>query len=246
MPEPAGTHALIQISLNDEDWINVKAPHSSYSFTYYDSPHITKIEPAFGPLKSKDRKTMTITGTNFVCQDPPCKDVKVRFGNPPDNAIYEPAELMADGTIQCKIPMYTKPDVLPVQVTLNGFDYSNDDIKFGFYDPYVIDAEPRLISPDGTTKVTVKGIGFVDTGETKTKFKDKAGTCICNGGKCIEPAEFKDKNHLVSGTPKQEDMKYPDGKSIGWDAFYVEAAVHNEDFTDNRVPLYFYEEPKYE
>ena len=41
-------------------------------------------------------------------------------------------------------------------------------------------------------------------------------------------------------------MKYPDGKSIGWDAFYVEASVHNEDFTDNRVPLYFYEEPKYE
>ena len=57
---------------------------------------------------------MIITGTNFVCQDPPCNSVTVRFGNPPDNAIYEPAELLADGTIKCAIPMYTKPDVLPV------------------------------------------------------------------------------------------------------------------------------------
>jgi len=41
-------------------------------------------------------------------------------------------------------------------------------------------------------------------------------------------------------------MKYPDGKSIMWDAYYVEASVHNDDFTDNRVPLYYYEEPRYE
>lgn len=77
--------------------------------------------------------------------------------------------------------MYTKPDVLPVQVTLNGFDYSNDDIKFGFYDPYVISASPRLIATDGTTKVTVKGIGFVDSGDIKTKFSDPANTIKCDG-----------------------------------------------------------------
>ena len=67
VPEPVGTKALIQISLNDEDWINVRAPHAGYSFTFYDSPHISKIEPAFGPLKNKEHKMMTITGTNFIC-----------------------------------------------------------------------------------------------------------------------------------------------------------------------------------
>jgi len=113
-PQPVGTKALFQISLNDEDWINVKPPGAEHSFVYYESPHITGITPSFGPLKSKTSKTMTISGTNFVCQDPPCKDVKVRFGNPPLNAIYETGELMDDGTIRCKIPMYTKPDVLPV------------------------------------------------------------------------------------------------------------------------------------
>lgn len=145
----------------------MKAPGAGHSFTYYESPHITSISPSFGPLKSKANKKMILTGTNFVCQDPPCKDVKVRFGTPPNNAIYEPAELLDDGTVRCNIPMYTKPDVLPVQVTLNGFDYSNDNATFGFYDPYVISAEPRLIATDGSTKVTVKGLGFVNSGETK-------------------------------------------------------------------------------
>ena len=170
---PSGTRALIQISLNDKDWVNVKAPGATYSFSYYDSPHITSISPAFGPLKNKDQKMITISGTNFVCQDPPCKEVKVRFGTPPDNAIFEPAELMSDGTIRCRIPMYTKPDVLPVQVTLNGFDYSNDNATFGFYDPYVVDASPRLIAVDGSTRVTLRGLGFADSGETKVLFQDR-------------------------------------------------------------------------
>ena len=113
-PQPVGTKALIQISLNTEDWVDVKAPGSDHSFTYYDSPHITSISPSFGPLKSRTHNTMIISGTNFVCQEPPCNQVKVRFGNPPDNAIYEPGELLLDGTIRCQIPMYTKPDVLPV------------------------------------------------------------------------------------------------------------------------------------
>lgn len=99
VPHEAGTKALIQISLNNEDWIDVKAPGAKHSFVYYQSPQITAISPTFGPLKSKKAKTMTISGENFICQEPPCKNVKVRFGNPPNNAIYMPGELKDDGTI---------------------------------------------------------------------------------------------------------------------------------------------------
>lgn len=66
-PHPMGTKALIQISLNNDDWINVKPPQGEFSFVYYESPHITGIKPSFGPLKSRSQKTMTISGTNFVC-----------------------------------------------------------------------------------------------------------------------------------------------------------------------------------
>ena len=41
-------------------------------------------------------------------------------------------------------------------------------------------------------------------------------------------------------------LNYADGKPISWDPLYIEASVYNNDFTENRVPLYYYEEPVYE
>jgi len=41
-------------------------------------------------------------------------------------------------------------------------------------------------------------------------------------------------------------MSYEDGTRLDWDPLYVEASVYNNDFTENRVPLYYYEEPQYE
>ena len=31
-----------------------------------------------------------------------------------------------------------------------------------------------------------------------------------------------------------------------WDPVYVEGSVYNDDFTDNRVAIYYYEEPTYD
>jgi len=55
-------------------------------------------------------------------------------------AIHVPGTLVNSNTIKCKIPKYTKPDVLTVEVALNGEDYTVDNKTYGFYDPYVIDA----------------------------------------------------------------------------------------------------------
>jgi len=65
------------------------------------------------------------------------------------------------------VPKYTKPDVLKVELTLNGHDYTNDKKDYGYYDPYVIDVYPKLIAVDGSTKIKIKGIGFVNSGELK-------------------------------------------------------------------------------
>jgi hypothetical protein len=85
-----------------------------------------------------------------------------------------PATLESTSRIKVKVPKYTKPDVLRVELTLNGADYTHDNKTYGFYDPYVIDVQPRLISVDGSTQVTIRGIGFVDSGEIKGKFTNSA------------------------------------------------------------------------
>ena len=86
------------------------------------------------------------------------------------------------------MPKYTKPDVLPVEVTFNDQDYTHDNKTYGFYDPYVLDVQPRLINVKGTTRCRLYGFGFVNS--TGTELKTKFGTVDegdlqCTGGKCI-------------------------------------------------------------
>jgi hypothetical protein len=67
-------------------------------------------------------------------------------------------------------PKYTRPDVLQVEVTFNGQDYTNDKLTYGYFDPFVLDIQPRLISKRGTTQVHIKGFGFVNSPDTKSQF----------------------------------------------------------------------------
>ena len=35
-------------------------------------------------------------------------------------------------------------------------------------------------------------------------------------------------------------MNYDNGTNILWDPVYIDAAVYEDDFTENKAPLYFY------
>lgn len=176
------------------NWVDVRAPESDFSYTFYESPHVSKLDPSFGPVKATNDQVLTIHGSNFVCPDSSCKDVKVKFGEGP-SAIFVPGEFVSESKLKCKVPAYTRPDVLRVEVTLNGIDYSNDGLTYGYYDPYVISASPRLIAVDGSTEVTLTGMGFVDSGEVKTLHSNHTSSLSC-GGSCQKNAEFIDKNHI--------------------------------------------------
>ena len=107
---------------------------------------------------------------NFECDD--CKQVKCWFGRDPEFVIVK-GSLKSEELIECPMPNFPKPDLLPVEVSMNGKDYSNSKKEFGFYDPFVVDVNPKLISKSGKTKITVSGLGFVDTTNEKalkTKF----------------------------------------------------------------------------
>ncbi len=62
-PLASGTYALLQISLNNHDWHNVPLGSNTYSFFYYESPHVTSLSPTFGPVKHKGTITLDIYGS---------------------------------------------------------------------------------------------------------------------------------------------------------------------------------------
>ena len=154
----------MQISINGQDWHHVIQPQKPYSFYYYDSPHIDSLHPAFGPVKATVQKYLYIEGRNFKCPDVNCANLRVTFKDANNNTINMKGEWVNATYVRCLIPKYSKPDELVVELTLNGQDYTNDGKKYGYFDPYVLNAEPRLISVEGTTKVKVKGFGFVNSG----------------------------------------------------------------------------------
>lgn len=112
-PQAAGTKALIQISLNNHDWIDVKKPSSKYSFEYVSSPHLTELKPSFGQVKAVNTTYMTIEGSDFNCPDANCTDLTVRFGSEKTHsAIYVKAQRISATELRVVVPKYTKPDVL--------------------------------------------------------------------------------------------------------------------------------------
>jgi len=110
--------------------------------------------------------------------------------------------LINDTFVKCKIPRYTKPDVLRVELTVSGIAYTSDNKYYGYYDPYILNAEPKLISVDGTTKVKIIGFGFVNSSETQSQFDNPDEHLVCGSTKqsCIKNAEYIDKNTLITET----------------------------------------------
>jgi hypothetical protein len=156
-------------------------------------------------------------------------------------------EWISNTVIKCKIPKYTKPDVLRVEITLNGEDFTHDGKTYGYFDPYVLDAVPRLINVDGSTKVQIKGFGFVDSGTTQAKFDSEKEHLVTSGKQnAVTDAKFIDKNTLLTNTLPQTALSYEkSGENVWWDAMTIEASVYEGDFTENGIELFYIQDPVY-
>ena len=237
--------AMMQISLNNEDWHDARDPNGD-GFTYYQSPHVTSISPSFGHVKAKEDVTIDVSGSGFACSNPACDELKCRFGNHEGQYVYAPAEFKSDTLISCPVPRYTKPDVVNVEVTINDESYTNDNKTYGYFDPFVLDADPRLLATDGSTIVDIIGIGFVDSGESKALFNNRTFPIVCgdSGASCSKPASFVDKKTLRTPTFPQSAVKYSgSGANVQWDPMYIDATVIGDEYTENQVELFYYAEP---
>lgn len=183
---------------------------------------------------------MDIEGSNFKCSDANCSDLYVRFGEP-GQSIYQKGIYISDSHIRVKVPKYTKPDVLRVEVTVNNKDWSNDAKTYGYFDPFILRAEPALISVDGTTKIRIKGFGFVNSTNSKAIFSSSSSnsTLLCQGNLCIRDATFIDKNTLETTSFPQAMVNYKENQqNVLWDAINLDASIYGSgvnDFTDNGV-----------
>jgi len=198
----AGTQANLMLSFNKQQWQAIIPTEKTFSYLYYNAPIVEAITPNYGPVKSPKDEKAIITGKNFECLNGAATcEMKVRFGDE-ENGTVVTGTVLSLTQIEVHIPKYTKPDILQVEISMNGRDYTNDKVTYGFYDAFVLDVAPRLISKRGGTQLNIRGFGFVDSGSSQivSKFSSSTlGELTCNGrSPCTNTAQFVDKNTITT------------------------------------------------
>ncbi len=246
-PGPGETHHIMELSLNGADYYPILPINETYSYTYYTSPRVENIYPTFGPLAHSSMITLFVKGKHFSCLDQNCTHVTCRFGKG-DEAIFVPATRVSATEIHCRIPKYNRPDVVPVEISLDDEYYTSDNKEFGFYDPFVWNVKPKMVSRRGNTTIRIHGYGFVNT--TGSSLKVRYGylhkPLLCRNGPCVVMGKYIDKNTIEAQTFPYKDVVYSNtGLPLNRDEFAVEVSVYGDDFTRNNATIFYFEEPTY-
>lgn len=152
-------------------------------FQFYRQPIIKHVEPRHGPLSGNT--TVTFHGHYFydthtiTCSFGDRRGIVGTFDN-------------ITRTVTCVSPNQTQTGSVPVEIALNGQQYTNNGVKFTYYEPAsavtVTEISPRSGPTTGATTVVVTGEEFLETNETKCMFGDIVVDAIFRPGSGAEQA----------------------------------------------------------
>ena len=238
------TVTKIQLSYNEENFCTY-----NQTYTFFLMPNITEIDPMYGPLKSSEYQQITVKLDDYYCTNN-CDKVKCRYKSS-TNIFIEKGEYIGPNTIKCDVPNVNTPDSYNVEASFNdGDDFTNNGFNYTFYDPYVIRVEPQMVSSKGNTTIKIYGYGFADSGKNlKILFGSESNEIgsklTCDYKACTTQGEYVD-SHLVKAVtyPRREVTVDRTGEILGHERFPVEVSVYNDDFTNNNVTIFYYDEPE--
>jgi len=207
---------------------------------------VTAVSPTYGETKNPKGLNLTIYGENFECPNGDCSHVKVRFTNDIGDKIFEDGTFIAsDKTVTCMIPRYPAPETLSVDVSFNAQDFTNDNEKYGFMDPYILNIQPRLVSTKGTTTLSLSGYGFVQMEDTKSLVAVKSldENLLCKDGQlCTKIYKVTDEHHATVSTYEMAAVNRKNTSNIEWHAWNVYMMNPDGDYTPNKIDLFYYRE----
>jgi alpha-tubulin suppressor-like RCC1 family protein len=155
----------LAVSVNGQQYSPVKSVGPPSEFQYYDHPILRRLEPGGGPTAG--RTTITISGSGFkTFANPVVFDEKgirkygplCKFG--PSRV---PAEIRDDSTVICYSTASLFEEIVNVEVSLNGIDFTTSDppVKFSYFKhPTVLSITPTSGPFEGGSSVIISGSGF--------------------------------------------------------------------------------------
>ena len=241
---------MIQLSYDGENFCD----YEDIIYTFFNLPNIININPKYAPLEQKNQE-IVVTFDNLDCKgkDDCSKGIKCRFTATKEESNKEfimDGEFIGSNKIKCKTPNVNIPEEFNVEASINGGDdYTNNNFNYTYYDPFVLKVEPQMLRDNGNTEIKITGYGFANTGDSiEVLFGDSdKETLKCNQGKCLSSqVEYVDSTCLnAKSIPREKVMDKSTGKPIAnYKKFPVEVAIYNNDFTNNKVSVFYYEDPK--
>lgn len=236
---PASTKALLQISRNGQNFVQV----SDNFYLFYASPTIISISPNIGPVKNEVGGNITVTGKDFICATSACEDLTCQYGTDP-YPLYMKGYYKDTKTVLCPIISYSRPEVITIEITMNGKDYTNNGVNYTFFDAFVLSASPRYFTEKGGTEVKVHGFGFANTGnELKCRLGNPDKPLLCKGKACEFQAKFISDSELACIMPAKSDITYKNSdESLNFDDFSIEVSVKDGVFTTSNVKIRYLQE----
>jgi len=152
-----GVFAPLTVSFNGQDSADAVQPQQ---FAYYERPNIKSISPIAGP--SSGGTLINIKGEGFVDLSQYPQEFTCTFTplNNPALTKITPASFINSSAIACSTPGgWEAGDVVKIAVSFNGVDFSQDVVKFRFYQ--VNQVFPLSGPSSGGSIINITGSGLV-------------------------------------------------------------------------------------
>ena len=241
---------MIQLSYDGENFCD----YEDIVYTFFNLPNIVNIHPKYAPLEQKNQEIIvTFDSLNCKEKDDCSKGIKCRFKSTKEDSNKEfimEGEYIENNKIKCDAPNVNIPEEFNVEASINGGDdYTNNNFNYTYYDPFVLKVEPQMLRDNGNTEIKITGYGFANTGDNiEVLFGDSdKETLNCNQGKCLSSSvEYIDSTCInAKSIPREKVKDKSTGRPIvNYKKFPVEVAIYNHDFTNNKVSVFYYEDPK--
>ena len=240
---------MIQLSYDGENFCD----YENIIYKFFNLPNILDITPKYAPLEAKDQ-TIELKLDNLDCngKDDCSRGIKCRFTATKEgsNKVFiKEGHFIGPNKVKCDAPNVNIPEEFNIEASINGGDdYTNNNFNYTYYDPFVLKVEPQMLSEKGNTELKITGYGFANTGSSmKVMFGDSDKETIkCEGKRCLSKAEYVDSTILNTvSKPRDKVIDKETGQPIEhYKKFPVEVAIYNDDFTNNKVSVFYYEDPK--
>ena len=172
-------NVTLEVSINNQDFSS-----SGVTFEYLGSPAVNVLRPGFGPVGGG--VLVEITGGPFWERSATLGTLYCRFGAEG----YAKAMRINDKVIECLAPAHVAGEV-PVEVSINGADYTDSRVTFAFINPTIRYIEPVLGPERGGTLLTLTGVNMV---------RGTSGFCRF-GGVASSPAQWVSSTIMQCVTP---------------------------------------------